>query len=80
MKRSGSIALFGENGFSILELMVVVGIIGVISAIAVPMMKNTVGNFRLSGDARGLANGVSLARSEERRVGKECRSRWSPYH
>src|SRR6266576_1970005 len=23
---------------------------------------------------------VSVARSEERRVGKECRSRWSPYH
>ena len=22
----------------------------------------------------------SLQRSEERRVGKECRSRWSPYH
>src|ERR1017187_3323428 len=22
----------------------------------------------------------SCARSEERRVGKECRSRWSPYH
>ena len=22
----------------------------------------------------------SIARSEERRVGKECRSRWSPYH
>src|SRR2546429_3516057 len=22
----------------------------------------------------------ALARSEERRVGKECRSRWSPYH
>ena len=21
-----------------------------------------------------------MARSEERRVGKECRSRWSPYH
>src|SRR5256885_6582818 len=24
--------------------------------------------------------GPDLARSEERRVGKECRSRWSPYH
>ena len=24
--------------------------------------------------------GILLARSEERRVGKECRSRWSPYH
>ena len=23
---------------------------------------------------------LDLARSEERRVGKECRSRWSPYH
>src|SRR3712207_9133473 len=23
---------------------------------------------------------VMVARSEERRVGKECRSRWSPYH
>ena len=23
---------------------------------------------------------ATLCRSEERRVGKECRSRWSPYH
>ena len=23
---------------------------------------------------------VTRSRSEERRVGKECRSRWSPYH
>ena len=23
---------------------------------------------------------IGKARSEERRVGKECRSRWSPYH
>ena len=23
---------------------------------------------------------LRLLRSEERRVGKECRSRWSPYH
>ena len=23
---------------------------------------------------------AKLTRSEERRVGKECRSRWSPYH
>ena len=23
---------------------------------------------------------IGTARSEERRVGKECRSRWSPYH
>src|SRR2546425_11429034 len=25
-------------------------------------------------------SGIYFTRSEERRVGKECRSRWSPYH
>ena len=25
-------------------------------------------------------DGTPVERSEERRVGKECRSRWSPYH
>ncbi len=28
---------------------------------------------------RNAQDGISF-RSEERRVGKECRSRWSPYH
>src|SRR3712207_7987973 len=32
----------------------------------------------LIGDA--LDNRLRIVRSEERRVGKECRSRWSPYH
>src|SRR3712207_7040247 len=36
------------------------------------MMKGAAGNQKL-----GSVNGI---RSEERRVGKECRSRWSPYH
>ena len=25
-------------------------------------------------------SGIKQSRSEERRVGTECRSRWSPYH
>src|SRR2546428_8467059 len=29
---------------------------------------------------RGQDRRRGVARSEERRVGKECRSRWSPYH
>src|SRR5258707_12220629 len=28
----------------------------------------------------GIAHDCGFSRSEERRVGKECRSRWSPYH
>src|SRR5260370_29173396 len=36
---------------------------------------------REGGDARARLRRLSaIARSEERRVGKECRSRWSPYH
>ena len=27
-----------------------------------------------------ISFGFPVLRSEERRVGKECRSRWSPYH
>ena len=38
---------------------------------------------RWSGGAPGPITALTnmpAARSEERRVGKECRSRWSPYH
>ena len=31
-------------------------------------------------DAVSLGEVMLRLRSEERRVGKECRSRWSPYH
>ena len=37
--------------------------------------------FDENGNERQLTgNQVGILRSEERRVGKECRSRWSPYH
>src|SRR5256885_12857394 len=35
---------------------------------------------RLLGGTASRHHEPSDARSEERRVGKECRSRWSPYH
>ena len=41
---------------------------------------------KLQANNRDIGNGLEttclhhFARSEERRVGKECRSRWSPYH
>src|SRR5256885_11813102 len=42
---------------------------------------DTYGHAGLSsaGASQGFDNTV-FQRSEERRVGKECRSRWSPYH
>ena len=41
-------------------------------------------NKRLPADRKLFTNRLDVVRdflrSEERRVGKECRSRWSPYH
>ena len=31
-------------------------------------------------EQRDILYDENVLRSEERRVGKECRSRWSPYH
>ena len=36
------------------------------------------GTFTVQGKGKSFGSGYT--RSEERRVGKECRSRWSPYH
>src|ERR1017187_879318 len=36
--------------------------------------------LELRGSAAHISALVPANRSEERRVGKECRSRWSPYH
>ncbi|HJZ71084.1 MAG TPA: prepilin-type N-terminal cleavage/methylation domain-containing protein [Vicinamibacterales bacterium] len=50
------------HGFSLVEILVVVGLIGVVSAIAAPMVGNALGFFRLSGDARSTANSIALAK------------------
>ena len=49
---------------------------GIGNAIAKKFSENGYRVFNLS---RTPAEGIE-SRSEERRVGKECRSRWSPYH
>ena len=43
--------------------------------------KSEIVNFKVSEIKNGKEVPYeNLTRSEERRVGKECRSRWSPYH
>jgi prepilin-type N-terminal cleavage/methylation domain-containing protein len=51
-----------ESGFTILELVVTVGIIGVISAIAVPQFSGAIQGFRLSGDAHSVSNAAAVAK------------------
>ena len=49
--------------------------IGEVSGVVTDDEGNVLGGVEVS-----IADIVDLTRSEERRVGKECRSRWSPYH
>jgi prepilin-type N-terminal cleavage/methylation domain-containing protein len=51
-----------RRGFSLMEMMLVVALTGIVAAIAIPMMGNTLGFYRLSGDARSAANAVALAK------------------
>ena len=49
------------------------------------MIENSIGSVPVicEDKMRGIvskADIITVLRSEERRVGKECRSRWSPYH
>ena len=37
-------------------------------------------HFKSSEGQVAIPSRLAFGRSEERRVGKECRSRWSPYH
>ena len=53
--------------------MKVEGRVRIPSGCAIAAVISKEGN-RMSGEM------IYNARSEERRVGKECRSRWSPYH
>ena len=66
------------------EFSVPVSYAGVISMIisAGTIFSSLQSDFLTKKFGPGLVTAVSVAmtRSEERRVGKECRSRWSPYH
>ena len=57
---------------------VVQSVLILILMILVILLMSEIG--RLQGTARVINYAGLVRRSEERRVGKECRSRWSPYH
>jgi len=61
---------------------VLVGVLtrtGALRSTLYPPALDGAGRLRI-GAAIGVNGDVKGKRSEERRVGKECRSRWSPYH
>ena len=54
---------------------------GIVSPLVGLIFKADFKDLKWIAREKDVSNNISeVARSEERRVGKECRSRWSPYH
>ena len=62
LAQAGMIRNRPASGFTLLETMLVVALIGVIAVIAVPMTGNQLSYLRLSGDARNISNAMMLAK------------------
>ena len=58
-----------RSGYALLMVMVII-------AVSLLLMASTLNRTYTVANLNNHSN----QRSEERRVGKECRSRWSPYH
>src|SRR5687768_15734276 len=51
-----------SRGFSLIELLLVVAIMGTLVAITVPMSGNAIRYLKLSGDAREISNATAVAK------------------
>ena len=81
-----------QRGFTLLEMMLVLALVAITASVVLfTYGREDVANTRARETAARFTAALELAidratlsgqpvRSEERRVGKECRSRWSPYH
>jgi prepilin-type N-terminal cleavage/methylation domain-containing protein len=52
----------GERGFSLIEMLMVVAIIGVLASVALPITGNALRYAKISGDARDLSNAAAVAK------------------
>lgn len=53
-----------DSGFTLLELMITIGVAGVLAAVAVPNMRDFIRNNRLTAGANDLLHSTQIARSE----------------
>jgi prepilin-type N-terminal cleavage/methylation domain-containing protein len=51
-----------SRGYSLIELLMVLAILGVLAAVTVPMSGNAIRFLKVSGDARELSNATAVAK------------------
>jgi len=55
-------SLRSQRGFTLVEMLIIVAVIGIFAGIALPMTQSSLAAYGLSGDARGLAHHIGLAK------------------
>lgn len=58
----GMKAIRRQDGFSLVEVLVVIALIAIVAGVALPMADTTSRGFQIKGDAQAVANMVSLAK------------------
>lgn len=60
-----------QHGITILELLIALGILGILATLSIPSFMDTLGRMSANSAARGLAGTLSLARSEAVKTGAD---------
>ncbi len=62
--RTGQNKISCSRGFSLIELLVVIGMLGILSAIALPLISSTIPNYQLRAASREIVIDFKRARAE----------------
>jgi prepilin-type N-terminal cleavage/methylation domain-containing protein len=62
MKTNRKLATRNARGFTMLELLIVVAVVGILAAITLPSINDALAAYRLNGDARSIADQLALVR------------------
>src|SRR4030042_342533 len=73
-------SILDMSGFEGVMFIALTGDVTATSDLTLTVKGNSANHLTVPAPVTQKATTLFAARSEERRVGKECRSRWSPYH